>query len=62
MGNGTFQMQYWAPAGQTYVLQTSTDLLNWTPLSTNTPTSTPFTLQDPGADGASARYYRVVTP
>jgi hypothetical protein len=60
--NGTFQMQYWAPAGQTYVLQSSTDLLNWTPLSTNTPTSTPFTLEDPGADGASARYYRVVTP
>jgi hypothetical protein len=62
LANGSFQMQYWAPAGQTYILQTSTDLLNWTPLSTNVPTSTPFTLVDPGADGARARFYRVVTP
>jgi hypothetical protein len=60
--NGSFQMQYWAAAGQSYVLQTSSDLINWTPLSTNMPASVPFTLVDPGAAGASSRFYRIVTP
>jgi len=60
--DGSFQVRYWAPAGQTYIFQTSTDLLNWTPLSTNVPTSVPFTLIDATADGAGDRFYRVVTP
>jgi hypothetical protein len=62
--NGSFQAQYWAPAGQTYILQTSTDLLNWTSLSTNVPSSAPFTLvdPDPGAGSAACRYYRVLAP
>jgi uncharacterized repeat protein (TIGR03806 family) len=62
LANGSFQMEYWAPTGLTYVLQTSTDLLNWTPVSTNVPTSAPFMLIDPGAGTAPYRYYRVVTP
>jgi len=61
LADGSFQMEYWAPAGQTYILQTSTDLVNWTPLSTNVPTTVPFTLVDPGAATAPYRYYRVVT-
>jgi hypothetical protein len=60
--NGSFQMQYWAPAGQTYVLQSSSDLLNWTPVSTNEPTSAPFPLVDPAPGSAPYRFYRVVTP
>ncbi len=59
--DGTFEMEYWAPANQTYILETSTDLINWTPLSTNMPTATPFTLADPGAATAPYRYYRVVS-
>jgi hypothetical protein len=62
LANGSFQMQYWAPAGQTYILQTSADLLNWTPLSTNVPTSTPFTWIDAGATNTPVRFYRVVLP
>jgi hypothetical protein len=62
LANGSFQVQYWAPPGQTYILQTSTDLLNWTAVSTNLPGDSPFTLVDPGAAGAPYRYYRVVTP
>jgi len=58
----SFQMQYWATAGQTYILETSTDLLNWTPLSTNTPSSAPFTLLDIDATNAATRFYRVVLP
>jgi uncharacterized repeat protein (TIGR03806 family) len=60
--NGSFEMQYWAPAGQTYILQSSADLLNWTPVSTNMPTSAPFTLVDPAPGAAPWRFYRVVTP
>jgi hypothetical protein len=62
LADGSFQVQYWAPAGQTYIFQTSTDLLNWTPLSTNVPTAAPFTLIDTTADGTNDRFYRVVTP
>ncbi len=60
--DGSFQMQYSAPAGQSYVLQSSTDLLNWTSVGTNNPTSTPFTLVDPAPGAAPWRFYRVVTP
>jgi mono/diheme cytochrome c family protein len=62
LANGTFQMQYWGPAGQTYVLQGSSDLINWTPLSTNVPAAAPFTLVDPAAATAPCRFYRIVTP
>jgi len=58
--NGTFEMQFWAAAGQTFVLQSSSNLVNWTSLSTNTPASVPFTLVDPGAAGAPMRFYRIV--
>jgi uncharacterized repeat protein (TIGR03806 family) len=60
--NGAFQMQFWGPAGATYILETSSDLVNWTAVSTNVPTSAPFTLVDPAANTAAYRYYRVVTP
>jgi hypothetical protein len=61
LSGGTFTMEYWAPTGQTYVLETSTDLLNWTAVTTNIPTTAPFTLVDPGAGNAPCRYYRVLT-
>jgi uncharacterized repeat protein (TIGR03806 family) len=60
--NGSFQVQYWAPAGQTYILQVSADLLRWIPVSTNTPSSAPFGWTDPGATNAPVRFYRVVSP
>ena len=47
LANGSFQMQYWAPTGQTYILQSSTDLVHWSPVNTNVPTFAPFTLSDP---------------
>jgi len=62
LANGSFQMQYWAAAGQSYILQTSGDLIHWTSLSTNAPATVPFTLVDPGAAGAPCRFYRIVTP
>jgi PA14 domain/Concanavalin A-like lectin/glucanases superfamily/Chitobiase/beta-hexosaminidase C-terminal domain/Immunoglobulin I-set domain len=60
--NGSFEMQYWAPTNQTYILQSSTDLVHWTPVATNVPASAPFTLIDPGAAASPYRFYRVVAP
>ncbi|MGO8701807.1 MAG: chitobiase/beta-hexosaminidase C-terminal domain-containing protein [Limisphaerales bacterium] len=62
LADGSFQAQYWGPAGQTYILQTSTDLVNWLPVITNVPATAPFVLVDPGAAAAPYRYYRVITP
>ncbi len=58
--DGSFQMQYWAPAGHSYVLQSSTELLTWTAVSTNTPSAAPFNLVDPAPGNAPYRFYRVV--
>jgi hypothetical protein len=60
--DGTFQVQFWAPAGQEYILQASSDLLHWTSIATNTPSATPFTWSDPAATNEAVRYYRVVVP
>jgi uncharacterized repeat protein (TIGR03806 family) len=57
--NGAFQMSFAGPIGSNYVLQVSTNLSQWTPISTNTPATSPFVLSDPGASGA-ARFYRVL--
>ena len=42
LANGSFEMQYWANPNQTYILQSSTDLVNWISVSTNTPAAAPF--------------------
>ena len=60
--DGSFQAQYWATPGQTYILQASVDLLNWISVSTNTPSSAPFGWDDPGATNSQTRFYRVVSP
>ncbi|HUD47494.1 MAG TPA: LamG-like jellyroll fold domain-containing protein [Candidatus Baltobacteraceae bacterium] len=57
--NGIFQMSFAGPIGASYVLQVSTDLLQWTSISTNTPAASPFVLSDPG-DSGTARFYRVL--
>ena len=59
---GVFQMQFWAPAGKTYVLQASSDLIQWTSISTNTPAAAPFYWADPDAASFPHRFYRVITP
>jgi len=60
LGDGTFQMQYWAPPGQTYILQETTDFVNWVSLSTNYPSVSPFFLTDPDAASSPDRFYRVL--
>ncbi|MEI9863868.1 MAG: hypothetical protein WDN00_04820 [Limisphaerales bacterium] len=42
-----------------YVLQASTNLTDWTPLSTNLATTNYFNFFDPGASNFTKRFYRV---
>jgi len=58
--NGLFSMSFAGPAGSNYVLQVSTDLVHWTPLSTNTPLNSPFGLSDPSTPASAIRFYRVI--
>ena len=58
--NGVFQMQVAGPTGRSYVLQASPDLLNWSPVTTNTPANSPFTLVDAGATNGATRFYRAI--
>jgi len=57
---GAFQAQFSAATGYTYVLQASTDFVNWVSVSTNVPSTTPFQLSDPGAANFRSRFYRVL--
>ena len=54
----TFQFAYSANTGLTYVVQRSTDLINWRSLATNQPSSNPTVFQDAGAP-TQAAFYRV---
>jgi uncharacterized repeat protein (TIGR03806 family) len=56
--NGMFEMQISGLPGQSYVIQTSTDLVSWIPLLTNVSATSPFTVVDPGAGNYPLRFYR----
>ena len=58
-----FSLTLIGQAGRTYVLELSTNLITWLPISTNTPAgSGPITFQDPGATNAPRGFYRVTEP
>ena len=54
---GQFSFTVSGIAGQRYVVQASTNLLNWIPLQTNT---LPFLFTDKNAAGFKQRYYRAL--
>jgi hypothetical protein len=56
--NGTFGLQLSGTPGKTYILQGSTNLFSWIPVSTNMPASSPFLLIDPTAANFRYRFYR----
>jgi hypothetical protein len=58
--NGEYQMTFAGFVGSNYVLQVSTNLLQWTSISTNTATTSSFILSDPSAPSDSSRFYRVL--
>jgi plastocyanin len=55
---GNFRFSYSATIGLTYVVQVSTNLLQWTSLATNTATANPEIFTDTNA-GGSASFFRV---
>lgn len=60
LSNRIFQMQFVGAPGSNYVLQASTDLINWTSLATNPAGMVPLNLVDPGSSNYPSRYYRVL--
>jgi hypothetical protein len=57
--NNQFQIGFYGNTGSNYVLEATTNLSNWAPISTNTAVTTPFNIIDPGASNFPYRYYRV---
>jgi plastocyanin len=55
---GPFQLRIVGISGQTYVLETSSNLQNWSAVVTNVAPSDTFDVQDPGATNADLRFYR----
>lgn len=55
LSGGQFSFTLAGVAGQAYVVQASTNLLDWIPVQTNT---APFTFVDAKAAGFSRRFYR----
>ena len=53
------QMGFMGASGNTYMLEASTNLLNWTPISTNMAETNLFNLLDPNASNFQNRFYRV---
>ncbi|MGD1084295.1 MAG: hypothetical protein ABSA47_06010 [Verrucomicrobiota bacterium] len=59
-GSGGFQMNMQVNPGWTYQVLVSTDLINWSVLTTFTPTGTTATFTDTSAPYYSYRFYRLV--
>jgi len=57
LSGGQFSVNVSGDASQQYVVQASTDLVNWVSLQTNT---APFTFTDPNAAAFSQRFYRAL--
>jgi len=58
--NNQFQLQVSGTAGLHYILQGSTNLVNWVSLNTNVPAASPFYLIDPLATNFAIRFYRTL--
>ena len=58
--NQQFRMGLLGVTGSNYVLEASTDLLNWIPISTNIAPGNSFDVVDPNASNFPNRFYRVL--
>jgi mono/diheme cytochrome c family protein len=58
--NDMIELQLSGTPGQTFVIQTSTDLVNWIPVLTNVPAASPFSVTVAGASTNSSQFYRAV--
>ena len=55
-----FQIQLSGPSGSNYVIQASTDLKNWVPISTNAAPTGSVSYTDAAAINLPFRYYRAM--
>jgi hypothetical protein len=57
---GTLQVQFTGADGYAYAMQTSSNLLIWTPVTTNHPVNGSFNFLDTPPPGSPRRFYRSV--
>jgi hypothetical protein len=57
--NTVFQLQVSGLAGRSYLLEVSTNLVDWSPLSTNTAPVDLFNLSDTNTLNSRQRFYRI---
>ena len=60
--NGPLRLTLATQSSKVYILQTSTDLMNWIPLSTNTASGYTLDFEETNAASFSQRFYRAVAP
>ncbi len=60
LANGQFALRVGGDFGPDYIVQTSTNLTNWSSVSTNNSPTLPFTWTDPNYGVLPASFYRVV--
>jgi uncharacterized delta-60 repeat protein len=62
MSSGQFGFNLGGVVGQTFVIQASSNLVNWVPLTTNVLTASPLRVTDPGSTNFARRFYRALLP
>ena len=60
LSGGTLQVQFTGADGYAYAVQTSSNLLDWTTISTNYPANGSFNFMDTPPHGSPRRFYRSV--
>jgi hypothetical protein len=58
--NSAFRLSFVGTTGSNYILEASTNFINWTPLSTNQATTNVFDVFDPQATNFPHRFYRIL--
>ncbi len=58
--NGQFSLTVNGQTGPDYIVQSSTNLINWQSLVTNSSPTLPFTFTDPNAGVVSIQFYRIL--
>ncbi len=60
--DGSFQLTVYGDAGRSYTVQASTNLVDWTLVTTLVNPNGTMTVVDPAATNFSYRFYRAVSP
>jgi uncharacterized delta-60 repeat protein len=60
LANGEFYLMLDVQPGGTYTIQASSDLVDWIPLSTNTPAGPTWEFTDTSAPNFNSRFYRAI--